>query len=503
VEALMPIEEIEGNPWADTPTAAQGTVTEIEGNPWETPSLGARVGATALDVGASIPTGAAETLLSGTGTLGNIGQAIRSGAQRLGLDPNIVQSGLRGIPGPFGMLGRLLADAPTTAQTTPVQNALYQPKTTWGEYGRTVGNFAPFLFGGEGALLPRVATDVLAPALASETAGRAVKGSSYEPYVRMGVAALTGGVGGGLKRGPEGVTPTEAIANARKAYNSPDVVQGRFAANALPDFANNAENELRTRYNIGRPAGASPAFTALDNLRNFDKPGTTIQQLRDIQESLGNAQKRGGSDGYVAGLVKRQIGDFLDNLTPNHLVAGDASKIGPILRAANQDYAAAQAALEVPKTVKQLQKFATDRRVSPGQALGLPNLPAGVRALQPAEKEVAAKAAGGGIGTKIARGLEKLDPTQSLTGAVIHGLFHTATGGLALPLAPVGIVAGRAAKAAEEAHLEDLRRMILGRSYTAQQQGLPPPVGWPARFFPQVARGGILGGFGGSVGSPQ
>jgi hypothetical protein len=66
----------------------------------------------------------------------------------------------------------------------------YEPKTTAGEYAQTVGEFLPGVVGGPGSIATRLATNVLAPAVVSETAGQLTKGSSYEPWARVGGAML-------------------------------------------------------------------------------------------------------------------------------------------------------------------------------------------------------------------------------------------------------------------------------------------------------------------------
>lgn len=68
----------------------------------------------------------------------------------------------------------------------------YEPQTTAGEYARTIGEFAPTAFMGPGGAVAR-ATNVVAPAVVSETAGQLTKGTSAEPWARA-AGALAGGV---------------------------------------------------------------------------------------------------------------------------------------------------------------------------------------------------------------------------------------------------------------------------------------------------------------------
>jgi hypothetical protein len=111
--------------------------------------------------------------LAGTGSDIREMQAglLSKGAGALGLDvaPETISKGLRFIPGMAG---------PTSQDITSVvekaTGPLYQPKTTAGEYTQTLGEFLPSLAfpeSGAASLGRRVLTNVVAPALASETAG--------------------------------------------------------------------------------------------------------------------------------------------------------------------------------------------------------------------------------------------------------------------------------------------------------------------------------------------
>lgn len=68
----------------------------------------------------------------------------------------------------------------------------YQPKTTLGEYARTIGEFAPLAVGGGGSVVARMARVGL-PAVTSETAGQVTEGTSLEPWARM-AGAFAGGM---------------------------------------------------------------------------------------------------------------------------------------------------------------------------------------------------------------------------------------------------------------------------------------------------------------------
>lgn len=76
-----------------------------------------------------------------------------------------------------------------------ITGEFYKPQTTAGEYAQTIGEFAPGMAmgGGTGSLTRRVMTNVVAPAVTSETAGQATKGTAFEPYARV-AGAMAGGM---------------------------------------------------------------------------------------------------------------------------------------------------------------------------------------------------------------------------------------------------------------------------------------------------------------------
>ncbi|MDV2984155.1 UNVERIFIED_CONTAM: hypothetical protein Q9R58_07560 [Methylobacteriaceae bacterium AG10] len=86
-----------------------------------------------------------------------------------------------------------LSELPMPGQTAigaleAATGKLYEPRTTAGEYARTIAEFVP----GGGKTIATAARNALLPAAASETAGQVTKGTEAEP-----VARLVGGVAGG------------------------------------------------------------------------------------------------------------------------------------------------------------------------------------------------------------------------------------------------------------------------------------------------------------------
>lgn len=148
--------------------------------------------------------------------------------QKMGVDPNLAES--LGSMAP-GMAPGVMA-TPSGAQIRAVRTQLagpdYEPKTKTGEFARTLGQFAPAALAPASAV-ERVAV-VAAPALLSEGAGQALKGTKYETAGRVGGALLGGGPAAAvstrskalakiLAKDLENVTP-EQLAAARALQES-------------------------------------------------------------------------------------------------------------------------------------------------------------------------------------------------------------------------------------------------------------------------------------------
>lgn len=82
-----------------------------------------------------------------------------------------------------------------------VTGPFYKPQTTAGEYAQTVGEFMPGAMIGPGSMARKALAFGVAPAVASETAGQATKGTALEPWAR-GITAIGATVGGALATGP-------------------------------------------------------------------------------------------------------------------------------------------------------------------------------------------------------------------------------------------------------------------------------------------------------------
>ena len=156
------------------------------------------------DAAKSVGAGLANAMAGTLGGAGDLRYLASSGVDALGgkfgVAPDKVQafkdymSKAASMTGP----GMVFANAPTSRQikesaTDPIVSPDYEPQTGLGGYLKTGAEFLPGMAtGGPRALLPRLATNVAAPAIASETAGQLTRGTEAEPYARVGGARLRG-----------------------------------------------------------------------------------------------------------------------------------------------------------------------------------------------------------------------------------------------------------------------------------------------------------------------
>jgi hypothetical protein len=107
---------------------------------------------------------------------------------------------ITGQPGPDRSKSAL-NNIPTSQSITKgieenVTGEFYKPKTRAGEYAQTVGEFIPGALAGPGGMVRNAAAFGAIPAVASEAAGGATRGTPLEPYARGAAALASGGVAG-------------------------------------------------------------------------------------------------------------------------------------------------------------------------------------------------------------------------------------------------------------------------------------------------------------------
>lgn len=221
-----------------------------------------------------------------------------------------------------------------------VTGEFYKPQTTAGEYAKTMGEFAPGILGGGGGLATRAITQVAAPALASETAGQATKGTAYEPYARV-AGALAGGLGASTIA--SGFTPSRAPSRdalfdeASKLYKSPEVESLRIKPVAADVFVNQVKKNLLA--DKVDEVAAPTVSKLLENLRKprFDAEHT-VSDFDLLRQSLKDVPY---NEARAAGIVRSNIDKYLGNIPASNVAAGDSAAANKALTSARGNYAAA------------------------------------------------------------------------------------------------------------------------------------------------------------------
>lgn len=312
---------------------------DIQPQPAQQPSGG--LGDALADVGKSIVSKGAEGLI---GLAGMPGDLVELGAR--GLD-----RATRGIGSLVGADIAPRADQEATLGSGQIKHAIegmtgkfYEPQTTAGKYAGSVAEMLPAMIGGPESLATKFATRALVPGLASEGAGQATKGTALEPLARVGGAVL-GGIGAAKALAPSAIAaPTaEALESAAKsAYNNPTVA----ALELHPSSTAYAAGKITDGLNKGgfRSLTAPQTFGLVQELKTPLGPTAKIADIQSVRTALGKVAGNFANPVEQAAANKaiRGIDDYLANLKPFDVAAGDAKAAASILNEAKGNYAASK-----------------------------------------------------------------------------------------------------------------------------------------------------------------
>lgn len=202
-----------------------------------------------------------------------------------------------------------------------VTGDFYKPKTTAGEYAQTVGEFAPAALGGPGGILRRVGAQVLAPALASETAGQITKGTDAEPYARFA----------GAIAGPGIVTAGRRLATP-------------FPASAERAAMTSALEGEGVQLTAGQKTGSRPLQWLESTAGDMPLSGGKARSVMDTQgeQFTSAALKRVGEDALratpqVIDSAFKRVGGEFDALAARNQVVADQQLLSEA-RTIAQDY---------------------------------------------------------------------------------------------------------------------------------------------------------------------
>jgi hypothetical protein len=234
----------------------------------------------------------------------------------------------------------------------PIVDPNYKPQTVPGGYAKTTAEFLPgMMAGGPRGIIPKLATNVLAPALASETAGQLTKGTEAEPYARAG-GALVGGAGAArfanaMAEARALKTATPALADVKDAATGAyDGLTARNVATPLAQSTldNLASDITTTLNNKGiRPSTAQSIHNAVAEIKSPATAGAAdVADLVAARQSVKGLL--GSPDANKAGafIALGKIENAIEQNSP-----GTMAKI----RKADKNYAAAKAAESLDKRV--------------------------------------------------------------------------------------------------------------------------------------------------------
>lgn len=430
------------------------------------------LGAIALDAGRATLSGIGEGVM-GLATLpSTLGGLMDAGFERLtGIDPN-----------PAGGL----PSAGQLANRAYQEGVAYEPQTTLGEYGRTVGNYLP------GIALGGTLTQMIAAGIASEGAGQATEGTKWEPWARA-----LGGIAGGI--GAQAISNKTAKGSAVRKYikDNSQTKPLRDEAKRLYEEGHNlglklkpaATSQLNQKLRVvandeglitptGKIIENANVRQVFDLLDDFQSGSITTKQAMAVRKQI-NALA-GSNDpalSRVGVLFKREYDSWIDQFAPQFKQANELNRramLGDMMDKM-EDLAedrAAQFSQSGIDNAMRTEFSQLNKRIIRGKEKGL----------RPDQIEAVKAASQGTTASNSARMVGKMAPR----GAITFGLTGApaAVGALAgspmLGLAASGLMAGTGIAGQG---LASLMRMRLAQQAAAAMRA-PAPLALPPSQMP-------------------
>lgn len=289
----MPIFEVTGKDGgkyqieAGDENAALSAFRKMQGGSQPQTAMG-----TAKDVGASFGSG----LVRGAGELAMLPVTLPR-LMKQGIDWGMSQlpGAAKGPMQPNAIDGAIFG-AQDQARGVMDQN-LYAPQTTAGEYAKTVGEFIPGAVAAPGSILGNAFRFGVVPGVASETAGQLTKGTAAEPWARAG-AGIAAGVG---------------MAVAQRPSSAQQAIEG-MAGGSIPRAELQAADALMAEA-ASRGVKLTP-IEALNQVTNNKYPRLAVAQ-RTVETSPGGAPAMGEMMAQRPGQVQAAGQQAFDQLAPN------------------------------------------------------------------------------------------------------------------------------------------------------------------------------------------
>ncbi len=372
--------------------------------------------------------------------------------------------------------------------TGPFREAQNLPE----KYAETAGEFLPGLLGNKGNILTGLAKNVLLPAAASETAGQATQGTAAEPYARIAaaiaspIAAEKIAASRAASAAASAAIPTsqELKAAATAAYQSPEVKAVQLAPQAAHNLASTIENDALKQGFRPIEGSAKGTFSIVRELRpSQGTQSVNVDDIDSVRKALGRiAKQRDGigqptADATAASGAIRHIDDFLPNIKPADVVAGDATAAAAKLAEARGNYAGYKRSSEVDFRLNKADRQAARS----GSGMNIEN---SLRqkidqvkdyGLTPAEIAQRDSIVLGTGARNALRTVGKLGVDGGLS-LMLHGGSALASGGATLPITIAGTAARKIGETLTRSQIRALNESIRSRSPLGQQQAAAIPV---------------------------
>lgn len=283
-------------------------------------------------------------------------------------------AGRRIIEGAMGLAGREVPARAPARDMPPAQTVRdllaettggateYEPQTTAGEYGRTLGQFA-----GGAAVMPvggplRALKGVVAPAVVSETAGQLTKGTEIEGPARLAAALGTPFATSALRQG------------AQRALLGPEarITQAGSDRAASVSLLEEAGVPMTTGLKAGSPrlmaleGSMEPPLETKKGLTEAvmrsmgsDKPLATGKALSETKARLGKVFDE--AESLVDDVPSMDVGLAAEKAITDHLEFSGTGTIVPKLKAVS-DQVTDAVTNQVPISGKKLQNMRSDLR---------------------------------------------------------------------------------------------------------------------------------------------
>lgn len=265
-------------------------------------------------------------------------------------------------------------------------------------------------------------------------------------------------------------------------------------APALQNFKARIDADL-TRQGF-RPALDPATKTVLSELEKDIAKGTlSFDELHGFRRVINKGMeqaKPGGSDARLLSRMKSKLDDFLTNMTPAQVVAGDPARAAAALKEATRSYRKAATADEIEALVTKAKNNAPGfAQVGLDKALRdqfkqIANSPRRMRLFTPEEQAQIQKIARGTKATNLLRFFGGMSPKGALTG-MAHGANILANPALGLPIAGALSAARMGAKSARVADVKKLDELV--------RRGAPAPASRPfSKTDEMLLRAVLFGG---------